>query len=642
MIKSLIFELFSGVGLCNQLFSFETAIYLSNISKRKLILIIRNPLCHCGHATWDYGYILNYFTSDFMKYLPYGFEVHYERISADIDNLIEDENCTHKMKYKGRFSNLVFVDQELDTFENQNDIKIFCHMRQKDYLLFDMYDGFQNIYIFQSNASRCFYNFYTCEENYELMRNICESIKFKPFLYDMATNIYTELNTRPNAYNIFVHTRFGDYFKKQDFIERYNNIMVKNLSEYFDGHTTNMIKPKIFLLIDNKKNTKFNEMMKKYDYTHIDDITGGRVKSFIDDNKHIFYDFHTVRKYDVVTAIVEMILSSRADEFVGTSSSTFSHYIQYMRYCNSKSSQNYCNLEGPNFKHCRYYNINDSPYDWIKYKYRGGHPVSWHNFWNINYKTDYRHRPLMTIVGKTDGFGSQLQACFSLVAYCMYKGIEYIHTPMYRMHHNDDLKDEFPKYMNDFINFEHTFRCKDDLTNYEKSMTFGVKEGPFVHGSFHPEFFYNDHVIHTFREMYYSRKKPLLTLFDKNKRHIALHIRRGDVNIKRYPSRYTRNSEYVNIINKMDLDPINDVIHIFSQGEEDDFNDIKNSLQSYTIVFHINENVQETFHYMVSADILVVAKSSFSYCAALLNKNTIISNLIKRWWHKPLKQWKLV
>ena len=35
-MKSLIYEQFSGVGLCNQLFSFETAIYLANITNRKL------------------------------------------------------------------------------------------------------------------------------------------------------------------------------------------------------------------------------------------------------------------------------------------------------------------------------------------------------------------------------------------------------------------------------------------------------------------------------------------------------------------------------------------------------------------------------------------------------------------------------
>lgn len=38
--KFLIFKLFGG-GYCNQLFTLETAIYLSNILKRKLILWVK-------------------------------------------------------------------------------------------------------------------------------------------------------------------------------------------------------------------------------------------------------------------------------------------------------------------------------------------------------------------------------------------------------------------------------------------------------------------------------------------------------------------------------------------------------------------------------------------------------------------------
>ena len=41
-MKYLIYNLFTGVGFCNQLFSLETAIYMANILDRKLILIIRN------------------------------------------------------------------------------------------------------------------------------------------------------------------------------------------------------------------------------------------------------------------------------------------------------------------------------------------------------------------------------------------------------------------------------------------------------------------------------------------------------------------------------------------------------------------------------------------------------------------------
>ena len=123
-----------------------------------------------------------------------------------------------------------------------------------------------------------------------------------------------------------------------------------------------------------------------------------------------------------------------------------------------------------------------------------------------------------------------------------------------------------------------------------------------------------------------------------------MHIRRGDVaGNNRHSSRFTSTNEYVNILKKV-LPTIekNTIIHIFSQGEESDFKDIVNSFNSKSIIFHLNEEIQITFHSLVEADILIIAKSSFSYTAALFNKNTVVANTITRWWHKPLKKWKFV
>lgn len=50
----------------------------------------------------------------------------------------------------------------------------------------------------------------------------------------------------------------------------------------------------------------------------------------------------------------------------------------------------------------------------------------------------------------------------------------------------------------------------------------------------------------------------------------------------------------------------------------------------------LNTNIEETFHYLVTAKILVTAKSSLSYCAALLNDNLIY---YLDFWHKPLNKW---
>ena len=632
-MKYLIYELFSGVGLCNQLFSLETAIYLANISKRKLILLVRNPLCHCGKASWDYGYLLNFFTNDFLNYLPHGFDVYYKTIPNNINVIIDDNKQTKKLVYTSRFSQLVFVDKHLDTQMNQQDIQNFCHNRDKTCLYFDNNNYFTYLYINQSNASRCFYNFYTTSDNYKLMYDICKSLKFKDVFYNIANDIYSDLNNSKNSYNIFLHLRFGDYHKHKTFLTRNNNIMLKNIIPYIDGHKTNLISPKVYLLCDNKKNTEFLNKLSKYKPIFIDNISNNYFDNYFKKNNMLFYDFHKTSDNSVNHAIIDMILSAKSDEFIGTVTSTFSHYIQFLRYIQNKTYDNYANIS--NGKYCRFLVKKNSRYDWVKYSI-GGHPVSWHAFWDIDFN---KSKTLMTIYGKTDGFGSQLQAIFSLIAYCYYKGYTYVHTPMYAMHHNDEHIRDFPNYMNSFINIEHKFSTVNQLSNFDNSIVHKQKEGPFVHGSLHPEYFYNDHVLNLFREMYFSKDKPHIN-YNESFKNIALHIRRGDVNIIKYPSRFISNQEYIELLKKIDLS--NSVIHIFSEGKNEDFQDIINNFPENNFEMHLNANIQKTFHSLVMADTLVLSKSSFSYCAGLLNKNTIIANLITRWWHKPLKSWKIV
>ena len=94
-MKSLIYELFSGVGFCNQLFSLETAIYLANITGRKLILLIRYPLCHVGSSSWEYGKFLDFFNNDYLKYLPNGIETYYGNVPIYISNIIKDGSVAY-------------------------------------------------------------------------------------------------------------------------------------------------------------------------------------------------------------------------------------------------------------------------------------------------------------------------------------------------------------------------------------------------------------------------------------------------------------------------------------------------------------------------------------------------------------------
>ena len=74
------------------------------------------------------------------------------------------------------------------------------------------------------------------------------------------------------------------------------------------------------------------------------------------------------------------------------------------------------------------------------------------------------------------------------------------------------------------------------------------------------------------------------------------------------------------------------MFHIYSQGNEESFNNYKND----DTILHINEDVCKTFLGLVAANILVTSSSSFSYCAALLSDGEIY---YKQFWHTPRKDW---
>jgi hypothetical protein len=63
-------------------------------------------------------------------------------------------------------------------------------------------------------------------------------------------------------------------------------------------------------------------------------------------------------------------------------------------------------------------------------------------------------------------------------------------------------------------------------------------------------------------------------------------------------------------------------IHIFSQNNI--FKKYKDLEKIDNIKFHLDIDSITTFHHLCNADILVIALSSFSYLAAIYNKNKII------------------
>jgi hypothetical protein len=353
-MKYLIFELFSGVGFCNQLFSLEGAIYLSNITDRKLILLIKNPLCHCGRSEWKYGKIMELFTQDYLKYLPNGIEIYYKQIPDDINNLYKNA-----FKFSNKtFSNTIFIDKELNTEENKDDIHKFAHWREKIVINYDDFNNYEYLYVPNdiSNASRCLYNFYTTKKNIILMNNICLSL----------TNYNTQIKNKLSLIKInfqynAVHFRFGDYFVKEDVVNKNNDLIIQKFDELFKQRDTNMNTIPIFIMCDRKDNKILETLKEKYTIIFTDEYI-----ATIPDCK--FPDERPVENY-----LLEKYICENALTFIGSIGSTVSNYIQYNRYFNNKQS----NI---NFQKTI---INGNNYSWYDNNV-GGHPISWSYFFNTN------------------------------------------------------------------------------------------------------------------------------------------------------------------------------------------------------------------------------------------------------------------
>lgn len=226
-----------------------------------------------------------------------------------------------------------------------------------------------------------------------------------------------------------------------------------------------------------------------------------------------------------------------------------------------------------------------------------------------------------TITGKTDGFGAQYMAVMSGIAFCKYNNYIYVHTPFTQMEHDVDINK-----LNLFIGINNDHLIINNLLPINNNIIANDYSKEVLYSN-NPNIYYTDQVINILQDYYYSTEKPIIENID-----IAIHIRRGDVTKQKLQFRYTSNEIYNKIIKSLKTKYPLYNITIFSEGNYNDFKDLEINQNN----LKLNIDIIETFHSLVSAKILVMAKSSFSYSAGILNKNIIY---YEDFWHKPLNNW---
>lgn len=237
--------------------------------------------------------------------------------------------------------------------------------------------------------------------------------------------------------------------------------------------------------------------------------------------------------------------------------------------------------------------------------------------------------------GKEDGIGAQLHTQLSLFALCDYLDVNFFYSPPSRIAH---ISDEEAK--NILSNFDILTTPKETPKNLKwlslsdingmlkflidlNSTPVGIREQYFH--------FYTEKI----RDIY----KNLPSFPIKNNvaelKIIGIHVRRGDVDMNNKQRFESDNSVLEKIEMVVDREGLEKAkVFVFSQSPLG----LQSKKPNIEIV-DFNTNLEETFNKMCEVDVLIMAKSSLSFIAALMNPNTIYYS---KFWHRPRPSWNVI
>ena len=245
----------------------------------------------------------------------------------------------------------------------------------------------------------------------------------------------------------------------------------------------------------------------------------------------------------------------------------------------------------------------------------------------------------ITCPGGGDGMGAQVMARLSTRIFAELKGIRYLHTPLQSLEHTPAGCDAtaWASRWEEFLNYAASESPLPDVpvTPAAKAHRLRPLSG-HVYSVKHchkitnhlPDHWHN--LRPGLREKYRATPKPAI---DENP-VLAVHVRRGDVSYQgKNPDRYTPLDQIIARI-ELALGHLPEPrVKIYSQGSPEDFAAITDRFNAELC---LGEDEFTTFHALVGADARVMAKSSFSYLAALIADGVTV---YEPFWHPPMPDW---
>jgi len=230
-----------------------------------------------------------------------------------------------------------------------------------------------------------------------------------------------------------------------------------------------------------------------------------------------------------------------------------------------------------------------------------------------------------------DGFGAQYQNIIWAIIYAEQHNYNFYYTPFSSMEHNYENNSEFLDKKEKLINIINNFPIVSELPpNTNVKQLCGGLDG--VNFNEIENNLTNSFSFSSFKKIKKCLHANKTSMFDNNLINVAVHVRKQN-NHDNHTLGICGDDYFLDVMNHIrNTHNGEKIFHIYSQGEEKDFLHFKND----DVVFHLNEPIEETFYSMVTAQILVMSKSSLSYTAGMLSDGIVY---YLPFWHKSASTW---
>ena len=257
----------------------------------------------------------------------------------------------------------------------------------------------------------------------------------------------------------------------------------------------------------------------------------------------------------------------------------------------------------------------------------------------------------MSAAGREDGGGAQIHGQISAIAAAAAFGLPYVHTPLGKIEHSDGRSDEeWASGWNEYFGLAALGSGPGgdgatwvQVPRWTPAVLSSARRRDTVLAAPH---------FHDFTDVFPAvlhRSRPSLRAaqassgrtmglphFDPDLSSIAVHVRRGDVTVRRNADRFSSAGRIEHLISMATASArkARTQVVLFSQTADEDLTQLAD--RDSRIRVCLEPDVFVVLDHLLAADVFVMAKSSLSYVAGLLRSDRVV---YEPFWHPPMPDW---